>query len=128
MQVLLDTHVLLWWLTDDERLSHAVRRVIAEPANEILVSAASAWELSTKYRLGRLRGCEEIVVRYTEIIEAEHFRTLAIEPRHALLAGTYATRHRDPFDRMLAAQSELESLPLATDDEAFRSFPCRTLW
>lgn len=128
MRALLDTHTLIWWLTDDPRLSALAREVIADPANEILVSAASAWEISTKHRMGRLQGCDDLIARYAELVDGEDFVALPIDQRQALRAGSYPFAHRDPFDRMLAAQSELVSLPLLTNDAALRDFPCRTLW
>ncbi|MBW7925440.1 MAG: type II toxin-antitoxin system VapC family toxin [Burkholderiaceae bacterium] len=128
MQALLDTHTLIWWLTDDARLSAVARRLIADPVNEVLVSAASAWEISTKHRIGKLSGFDDLVARYAEILDGQRFVALEIDHHHALRAGSYRVSNRDPFDRMLAAQSELLSVPLLTNDEALRAFPCRTLW
>lgn len=98
--MLLDTHAFLWWVTDDPRLSISARLIIANTENTIFVSPASAWEIATKYRLGKLG-------------EA---------------AGSYPATHRDPFDRMLAAQSEIERLPLITRDPAFSVFGIETRW
>jgi len=128
LRALLDTHTLIWWLTDDPRLSARAKGLIADSANEILVSAASAWEISTKHRLGRLPGFGGLVARYAEILDGESFVSLQIDPLHALRAGSYRLTHRDPFDRMLAAQSELLPVPLLTNDEALHGFPCRILW
>ncbi len=128
MQILLDTHTLIWWLTDDARMSTLARTLIADPANEILVSAASAWEVSTKHRIGKLRGFEDLVARYAEIVDGEGFLALPIDRRNALRAGSYPSEHRDPFDRMLAAQSELLAIPLLTNDTALHDFPCKVVW
>lgn len=128
MRLLLDTHALLWWFTDDARLSTAARQAILDPSNEILVSAASAWEIATKQRLGKLDGVPSAARQYGELVAADGFVHLPITAAHALQAGGYPNAHRDPFDRMLAAQSELESLVLVTCDAAFDSFGCRTLW
>lgn len=128
MRALLDTHVLLWWFTDDARLSAAARATIADEANEIFVSAASAWEIATKVRLGKLESVPEAAVRFVELVDADGFAHLPMTHLHALRAGAYAHPHRDPFDRMLAAQSEIESLVLVTRDPAFASFDTRTLW
>jgi PIN domain nuclease of toxin-antitoxin system len=128
VRALLDTHTLLWWLTDDSRLSPPVRGLIADAANEILVSTASAWEISTKHRIGKLRGIDDLMSRYGEFIDAESFVPLPIDQRQALRAGSYPSAHRDPFDRMLAAQSELLSVPLLTNDEALKGFPCWVVW
>lgn len=128
MRTLLDTHVLLWWFTDDSRLSAAARATIADEANEIFVSAASAWEIATKARLGKLEGIPEAAVRFAELVDADGFAHLPMTHLHALRAGAYPHPHKDPFDRMLAAQSELESLVLVTRDPAFTSFGTRTFW
>jgi len=128
MRLLLDTHALLWWLTDDPRLSPTARATIGDEANGILVSAASAWEIATKHRLGKLNEAAEAARRFDEFVAADGFEHLPVTHFHALKAGGYAVEHRDPFDRMLAAQSELEALPLVTCDPAFALFGTRTLW
>ena len=128
MRLLLDTHALLWWQTDDPRLSARARAAIADEANEVFVSAASAWEIATKSRIGKLDGIPQAVARFDELVRADGFRHLPVDHRHALRAGGYPQEHRDPFDRMLAAQSELESLALVTLDPAFVEFGTRTLW
>lgn len=128
MRLLLDTHVLLWWFTDDPRLSDGARNLISDEANEILVSAASAWEISTKVRLGKLMELPGVEDRFAELVVADGFTHLPVNYRHALRAGAYVSDHRDPFDRMLAAQAELEGIPLVTLDAAFSSFPVKTGW
>lgn len=128
MKLLLDTHALLWWWTDDARLSPASRAAIATDANAVFVSAASAWEIATKHRLGKLGGATEAVERYAALVDADGFAHFPVSARHGLRAGTYPAEHRDPFDRMLAAQSELEDLTLVTRDPAFGAFGTRTLW
>jgi PIN domain nuclease of toxin-antitoxin system len=128
MRLLLDTHAHLWWLTDDPRLSQAARHAIADRDNEIHVSAASAWEIATKQRIGKLGGVPDVTTRYGELVEADGFRHLPISHLHALRAGSWPIAHRDPFDRMLAAQSALERLPLVTRDPAFGLFEVETLW
>ena len=119
---------LLWWLTDDPQLSHIARSAIADPANEVLVSAASAWEIATKHRLGKLPIGGEVLSRLDELIVADGFSHLPIHHGHAIRAGGYPLHHRDPFDRMLAAQSDLEGVPLVTLDAAFERFPIQALW
>lgn len=128
MRLLLDTHALLWWFTDDPRLSAVARNLIADEKNEILVSAASAWEIATKVRLGKLMDVPGVEDRFAELVAADGFAHLSVNYRHALRAGTYALAHRDPFDRMLAAQAELEGVPLVTRDAVFADFPVRIAW
>jgi PIN domain nuclease of toxin-antitoxin system len=128
VKLLLDTHALLWWFFDDPRLSVRARTAIADTANEVLVSAASAWEIAVKFHLGKLPECSEAVERFEELVATDGFTPLPITARHALRAGTYPSTHRDPFDRMLAAQSELEGATLVTLDPALAAFPCARFW
>ena len=129
MRILLDTHVLLWALQEPAKLSAPSRAAIASRENELLVSAATAWEIATKFRLGRLPSAAVIVQDYAAVISRLGAQHLAVEPAHALLAGGIAWEHRDPFDRMLAAQSLLEGVPLASADPVFATLPgIRVLW
>ncbi len=128
MKLLLDTHALLWWWTDDPKLSPAARQAIADDGNQVLVGAASAWEIATKYRLGKLPHAAQALDRYNELVTADGFAHLPISYLHSLKAGTYSSEHRDPFDRMLAAQADLEKAVLVTLDTLFAGFQCRVLW
>ena len=128
MSLLLDTHALLWWLFDDRRLPAAVRAVIADPGHRILVSAASAWEITTKHRLGKLASAAVLVQDIAGWLERARLDELPILTAHAARAGSWSVPHRDPFDRVLAAQSEIEGLPLITRDRAFAAFGIRTVW
>jgi len=128
MKLLLDTHALLWWFFDDNRLSAKLRAYMRNPDNEILVSSASAWEISTKRRLGKLPQAGAAVDRFAELISKARMGELSITIEHALLAGAFEVDHRDPFDRMLAAQSRIEKIPLATRDPAFAHFGIEVLW
>jgi PIN domain nuclease of toxin-antitoxin system len=128
MKLLLDTHALLWWLTDDPRLAAHAKALIADERNTVLVSAASAWEIATKHRLGRLDLATALLPRFNELIGLDGFQHLPVTYLHAIRAGGYAAEHRDPFDRMLAAQCELEAATLLTCDSAFESFACNTAW
>lgn len=128
MKIILDTHTLLWWWTDDRRLSASARSLISATENRVLVSAASAWEISTKQRLGKLDGLPEVSLRFAELLAADGFEHLPITHVHSLRAGSFDCPHRDPFDRMLAAQSALEMIPLLTRDPAFAQFGIKTLW
>ena len=128
MRLLLDTHALLWWLTDDAQLSATARQWLGDEGNQVLVSAVSAWEIATKQRLGKLQGIAPVADWYSDLVAADGFLHLPVTHAHALRAGAYAMAHRDPFDRMLAAQAELESLPLLTCDAALAAFACKTVW
>ena len=125
---LLDTHVLLWWLFDDPELSSEAYRIIREPDNRILVSSASGWEISTKYRLGKLPHAEEAVHNLPTLLRRSHMEVMPITMVHALTAGGLPGPHRDPFDRMLIAQGQIEGIPIVTRDPAFRGYPVETVW
>jgi PIN domain nuclease of toxin-antitoxin system len=127
MNLLLDTHALLWWLTADGRLSSAARNAIAE-ANKVFVSSVTAWEMATKQRLGKLPGADPYVSDLPNVVKDEGMDFAPLLFRHGLRAGAYPAPHRDPFDRMLAAQAELEELTLITHDSQFTQFPVHTLW
>jgi PIN domain nuclease of toxin-antitoxin system len=128
MRLLLDTHALLWWWTDDARLSAAVRGWLADATHDVYVSAASAWEVATKHRLGKLQGVPDAASRFAELVSADGFVPLPVHQRHALLAGAWPHDHRDPFDRMLAAQARLEDLTLVTCNEELAAFDCKRAW
>ena len=129
MTYLLDTHVMLWALTEPTRLGHRAREVIESPASRLVVSAASAWEIATKHRLGRLPQADALLGAYSKHLDRLGANRLPVAEDHALLAGRLEWNHRDPFDRMLAAQAMIESLVLVTGDPTFSG--CRgvpTLW
>jgi PIN domain nuclease of toxin-antitoxin system len=125
---LIDTHVLLWWLFNDPRLSKRARQIISNKVNTILVSSASAWEISTKFRLGKLSGAENLVKDLPDLLRKARIDVLPINLRHALLSGSLVNDHRDPFDRMLAAQTIIEDLPLVTSDKVFIDFSLKIVW
>ena len=126
MRLLLDTHTLLWWLDGDRRLSLKARRAIANQANTILVSAASAWEIATKARLGKLPGATDVAADVAACVAGQGFLPLDITMLHAQKAGRLPGH--DPFDRMLIAQSQMEDIALLSDDEAFGNFDVRRFW
>ena len=128
MRCLLDTHALLWWLFDDPQLSAQAGEVIAEPENEILVSAASAWEISTKHRLGKLPEAGDVAQRLPTYVRKARFTELRISIDHAQAAGGLPGPHRDPFDRMLIAQSKLLAIPVVTIDPVFRDYGVIVIW
>ena len=128
MRLLLDTHALLWWLDGDRRLSLKARRAIASESNSILVSAVSAWEITTKARLGKLAGATDVAADVAACVASQGFLPLDITMLHAQRAGRLPGAHRDPFDRMLIAQSQIEDVALVSDDEAFDAFDVRRFW
>ena len=128
MTLLLDTHVFLWALMEPDRLSRRVRGLLLDPGTQLLVSAASGWEVATKYRLGKLPGAAALMADYAAGLAGLDASVLPISNAHALAAGSFSQPHRDPFDRMLAAQAKLEMLPLATQDAAFNAFGIELLW
>lgn len=128
MQVLVDTHAFLWWLAGNRRMSGAAREVIDDPRNDVLVSAASAWEITTKHRLGKLPGADVVAHDIMTAIENHGFQPLAITVAHAERAGRLPGPHRDPFDRMLIAQSLAHDLPLVSNDSYFDRYGVRRIW
>ncbi|MEQ1502828.1 MAG: type II toxin-antitoxin system VapC family toxin [Myxococcota bacterium] len=122
MKILLDTHVLLWWLVGDERLSAARRAQIVDADTRVLVSAASGWEIATKHRLGKLPMPAAVVSELPKLLIEQGFETVDITLLHATRAGRLPGDHRDPFDRMLAAQALIEGLPIVSADAALDPF------
>lgn len=123
MKVLLDTHVVLWALNDVNRLSELARDTIEDPSIELVVSAVSAWELATKHRIGKLAAAGPIVRTFDRQLAQLGALDLPVSIAHALLAGQMDWEHREPFDRLLAAQSIVEAMPLVTRDSAFATLP-----
>jgi len=121
MSYLIDTHILLWWLFDDPKLHTDCRDIIRNPDHRIIVSSASAWEIATKYRMGKLPEAKQLVEQYSQILHQAKFIELAITTAHALRAGSLPIAHRDPFDRIIMAQAELENLLVITYDKAFQT-------
>ncbi len=128
MHLLLDTHALLWWWTDDKRLSKKVASAIANEENLVLISAASAWEIATKFRIGKMPKAQIILDQFNNLILADNFTHLPINYQHSLRAGSYAVEHRDPFDRILVAQSEIENTLLVSLDPAMQLLGARLFW
>lgn len=121
MSYLIDTHIVLWWLFDDPKLDTECRDIIRNPDNRIFVSSVSAWEIATKYRIGKLPEAKQLIQQYSQILNRARFIELPITSAHALRAGNLPIEHRDPFDRMIMAQAELENLPVITYDKAFQT-------
>ena len=125
---LLDTHALIWATVAPARLSRRAARVVRDETSELLVSAASASEVATKHRLGKLPGAEPLLDRWDDALALLKAQSVPITHAVALRAASYASAHRDPFDRLLAAEAELSGVALITTDGAFADFPVRVVW
>ena len=128
MRLLLDTHALLWWLAGDDKLSSDARRAIADETNTIIVSAVCAYEIAFKHRLGKLPEASLVVQTFEATLERQGFGSLPISVPHALRAGSLPLTHRDPFDRLLIAQSLLDDLVLVSNERLFDDFGVKRLW
>ncbi len=128
MRVLLDTHALLWADLEPDRLSAKARRTLESFSSEVLVSAASAWEIATKVRIGKLPGAILFSAELPKRLTLLGFQPLAVTLEHALRAGQLPGVHRDPFDRMLIAQAQAENLALISNERVFDSYGVRRIW
>lgn len=128
MKLLLDTHAVLWWVYDDPKLSRAAAQAIRADDNEVFVSAATAWEITTKFRLGKLSTFERIASDVGAEIVANGFGELPVTVRHGQRAGGLPGPLKDPFDRMLIAQAILEDLSLVSNEETFDTYGINRLW
>jgi PIN domain nuclease of toxin-antitoxin system len=122
-RLLLDTHTLLWWLADDPQLGQEARGLIADGANEVYVSAASAWEISIKKAIGKLKAPDGL----DSVVQDEGFSQLEISFFHGEKAGELPPLHRDPFDRMLIAQAQAEGLEFVTSDAKLAKYGLKTI-
>lgn len=120
---LLDTHALLWWLSDPKKLSEEARAAITDGENPVYVSSAAAWEMAIKKRLGRL----EYPTNLAEVLAKDHIAVLPITLPHALAVSDLPVHHQDPFDRMMVAQATIEGLVLVTRDEDIRKYDVRVM-
>lgn len=123
-RLLVDTHALLWWLTDDPALSAVARAAIADGASEPLISAASIWEIAIKQSLGRLTAPDDL----PETILSEGFTVLAVDAEHAWRVRQLPLHHRDPFDRLLVAQALTQQIPIVTADAQFDAYGVQVRW
>ena len=125
---MLDTHALIWWLAGDPSLSANAKAAIIDPENEVFVSAASAWEIATKYRIGKLPQAAALALDVPGALASQGFVELPITVLHGQTAGGLPGPHRDPFDRMLIAQATLAGLVLVSNDAVFDRYAVRRLW
>ena len=128
MSLLLDTHALFWWVTKNSNLTENASAAIADSSQQCFVSAATVYELTNKVRLGKFEAATEIVERLDEILAENSFSPLAISTSHAALAGKLQSQHRDPFDRILAAQAIIEGLQLVSADPAMKLLGVEAVW
>ena len=128
VKLLLDTHAFLWAVMQPGQLSKKSRKLLENPDNGLLISAASAWEIATRFRLGKLPSAAVVVSDFERVVQRLGAVMLPVSHAHALLAGSYSQPHRDPFDRLLAAQAEIEGLPLVSKDPSLRQFGVEVVW
>ncbi|MBD1937868.1 type II toxin-antitoxin system VapC family toxin [Microcoleus sp. FACHB-68] len=128
MRVVLDTHTFLWWVTDAPQLSNTVRGIIADSDNTILFSAASAWEIVIKVRTGKLILPEEPESYIPSRLAANQFESLPIQMNHVLQVAKLPGYHKDPFDRILIAQSQIEKIPILTIDNLITQYAVSSIW
>lgn len=127
-QLLLDTHALIWWLTDSRRLSELVRQAIFDPSNDKLISAATAWEIATKHRRGRLPQADALALDLAGTIARQNFEELPISVEDGARAGALPGPLRDPFDRMIIAQALARNLAVISGESIFDRYGVRRLW
>ena len=128
MRLLLDTHTFLWWISNDTRLSSRAREIISNGNNELLLSAASGWEIAIKVRLGRLQLPYEPERFIPEQLVINAIQSLPIKISHALHTYSLPIYHRDPFDRIIIAQAQLEGLPILTSDPQIAKYKVEIIW
>ena len=128
MRLLLDTHALIWWLAADQALPSTARDAIADPSNDVFVSAASAWEIATKHRIGKLPEAGLLAADVAGFVSEQGFVELPVVIRHGQLAGSLPSIHKDPFDRILVAQAILADMQLVSRDEILSAYGIARLW
>jgi PIN domain nuclease of toxin-antitoxin system len=128
MRLLFDSHALFWFLHGDKDISLRARSAIEDPEAIGVASAVSAWEFANKFRLGKWPEANRVANSFVQTMNAQGIEILAVSAEHARLAGLMTGAHRDPFDRMLAAQSQIEQMPLVTADPAFKAFGTKVIW
>lgn len=128
MKVLLDTHTLIWAVLAPEYLSRKASQIVTDSSNTVLVSAASAWEIATKVRLGKLPGAETFEKEFLKVIDIAGYSLINIDAATALRAGRFTVDHRDPFDRIIAAQALADDIPILSKDAKLDTFAIRRIW
>ena len=128
MKALLDTHAFLWWITNDSRLSARVLRLVRDPSTSVYLSVASGWEIAIKVGLGKLELSDDLDGIIQEQLTTNRIDALPVQMSHALFVRRLPKHHRDPFDRLLIAQSLVEGMPLVTSDPLIQHYPVQTIW
>lgn len=128
MRLLLDTHALLWWWKDDPKLPPQARSAMSDVTNDVFVSAVSGWEIATKVRKGQMPEMRDNLSTFEEDLADDRFHRLAVTIQHGLRGGSLPDGHKDPFDRLLAAQALVENMTVVTRDPEIAAFGCKVLW
>jgi PIN domain nuclease of toxin-antitoxin system len=128
MNLLVDTHAWLWWRASPDKLGRRARAAMEDDANTLWFSAASAWEITTKHAIGKLPLPVPAATFVADLLDISGAKTMAINVDHAVRAGELPLHHRDPFDRLLVAQAQIEKLVLVTDDDNIAAYNVKTLW
>jgi PIN domain nuclease of toxin-antitoxin system len=128
MNALMDTHVFLWWISDDIRLPLHVRTIISDSRNELFLSAASCWEIAIKYRLGRIKLPQKPDIFIIDQLSKNAIQSLPVFASHALYECNLPDLHRDPFDRIIVSQSRIEKLPVITSDPLMKQYKINIIW
>lgn len=128
MKLLLDTHVLLWSVLDDPRLSRAARSALSDPDNKILISAVSIFEITLKHHIGKLRRAGPFALHHKRMLADLDWVPLPVSMEHAALAGSLDIAHKDPFDRLLIAQARIEGVPIVSIEKMFDAFGVERIW
>lgn len=128
MRCLVDTHSLIWWWDRNPKLSAPAAEIMSDRSNIIYVSAVSGWEIANKVRAGKLPAMADWIQVFDTAVQADGFEHLKVDHHHAVSAGLLSRQHRDPFDRLLAAQAQIEDLVLITRDKEIADFGCKVLW
>lgn len=128
MKLLLDTHALLWLVSDNSQLSPKGRELLIDPDNDLLLSPATYWELAIKISIGKYRLSDPLAVYIDEAVQLYGLNILPIAPKHAEAIVLLHAHHRDPFDRMLIAQAIVEGVAVVSADKAFDAYPIKRLW
>lgn len=125
---LLDTNTVIWWFFGAELLSYHSFEAIADRSIDVYVSAVSAMEIATKFRIGRLQLAAPLAGKFAKVTAEEGFKSLPLTPEHGDLAGSFPSPHQDPWDRLLAAQAKIEELALVTNDRQMETFGIKPYW